>query len=204
MPMHPRKTILIAWIVFGVLELALIGVAAWIFMENDKTVVENVAHARSVRDLELKLISYDKIRKENDELGNQGDRLAAHFTREDTVVEFLRSVETAATESGVSLTISLYDIKPAATSKKEKEKQKKEDKNAEKPLVFLLETKSSFSAFSTFLIKLENLSKYTDVKKVDVAHETVKEQVKRTTGEGEEQVTVTKEFAHGKIVIIAQ
>lgn len=200
----PKQTLRITWIVFAVLELGLFVLAGWIFVANDRAIAENLAKARSVRDLELKLISYDKTKKENDELGNQGDRLAGRFTTEETAVDFLREIETAALDSGVSLKISLYEIKPAATSKKEKEKAKKEEKKEDKPLVFLLETKSDFSSLAQFLVRLENMPKYAEIKKVDVAHETQKEQSQRQTEQGAEQVTVTKEFARGKIVIVAK
>jgi hypothetical protein len=185
------KKIKINLFVFLLLELAFIAAGFWLFWKNDNLSKEVIKAKEADRNLELKISNYDKIASEYAKL-EEKEEIAWRFTSKDEPVFFIKEVEKAAVESNLELTIEVYE--PKFTSKKEKEEQEKIKKEGKAPLAFSLTTKSNLTSFLRFLIKLENLGKYADLKTIGLE--------KRTLQANKE--APIEEYIEGKIVIYAR
>lgn len=206
--MDPRKKIKTLWLIFALMEVALLVLGGFLVMENEKAMAKVIESARNIHDLRLKVLSYDKIKVESDELGDAGDKLEKRFTNKESAVDFIKKIEEAAVESGVKIRISLFEVKAPAKSKKEREKEKAKaaaQKEEEKPLSFMIETESDYSSLVKFVVKLENLAKYDEIVKVDVMHVSEKQAAPLGTGvPGEPIEPEMKEYSLGKILIFAR
>jgi len=178
-------------VVFLLLEIIFLAVGAWLFWKNEHLLQEIVQNKEASRNLELKILNYDKIEGEYTKLEKE-EEIAWRFVSKDNPVFFIKEVETAAVESGANLEIDLY--KPKISSKKDKEDQEKARKEGTVPLAFVLSTKGNFNSFLKFLVKLENLDKYASLEKVNLE--------KRTTKANKD--TPAEEYIVGEIVIFAK
>jgi len=203
--MDPKRKIKTLWLIFAAAEILLLALGGFLVKENERIMTNVVESARKIHDLKLKVLSYDKIKRESDELGDAGDKLEKRFTDEESAVEFIKKIEVAAEESNVKIHISLFEVKISAKSKKDKEKLKAK-KDEDKPLSFMIETESDFSSLSKFLVRLENLSKYDEISKVDIMHVSEKQTSTAvlTNEDGSPAEPELKEYALGKILIYAK
>ena len=162
-------------ILLVLIEIVFLGGASWLLFQDGEFSKKVLEEKKNIHDIELKLANYEKVENEYLKLGGKGETLAQRFTAKDDAVYFIRDIEQAAGEVGLSLEISIYK-EPASAKKKTKE-QLEQEAAREGELVLLLETEGSFANFMKFLIKVENLKKYIEVRKIDLVKETIKESV---------------------------
>ncbi|MEA3273537.1 MAG: hypothetical protein U9Q72_03010 [Patescibacteria group bacterium] len=178
-------------VVFLLLEIVFFAVGAWFFGKNEQLLREIIKEKKTSRNLELKILGYDKIESEYAKLAEE-EEVIWRFASKDSPVSFIKEIEKAAIESETDLEIEIY--KPTISSKKDKEKQEKQEKEGTVPLAFVLNTKGAFNSFVKFLVKLENLSKYASLKSINLEKQTVKAN----------KDAPAEEYLAGEIIIFAK
>ncbi len=185
------KKIKINLILFILLEAACFAAGTWLFWKNENLFKTIVTEKEANRNLELKISNYDKVESEYSKL-EEKEEIAWRFTSKEEPVFFIKEVEEAAFKSGVEMEMEIYEQQ--ATSKKEKEEQEKAKKAGEIPLAFSLKTKSNLTSFIRFLVKLENLGKYADLKKIGLEKRSIKAN----------KDAPAEEYLGGEIIIFAR
>lgn len=153
-----------------ILGTLLVGVMGWFFYE-DFLLRENLVNKEeNLHNLELKLAFYDKVKQNYDQLMKKGEPILQHFTDQNDPVEFIQAIEKAGNDAGVTLKIS--EEKELSQAKAVKATNLSETGTSApvepKELSFSVEAEGSFTGLVDFIMKLENLPKYSYVKRVDL------------------------------------
>ena len=198
------------------LELVFLAGAGFLCFQNKKLQSQILEKEQAARNWQLKLLSFDKIKDEYEKIEGDSNKIGERFTNKEEAVVFIQEMEQAAEQSGIVLEIELYTPKKTTKTKKTTTKKttedsgdkdssknesessaKTEEKEEEGAVAFQLKTQGTFSDLMKFLVKLENLSRYTRVENVTLITETERERVDGATE------AVERKILNGEIIITA-